>query len=56
MLSGTTLIIKDQSIKFPNLFFLSPVVLSYKGSYGSEALFGPDVDYFAYSYRSRSCG
>ena len=55
MLSGTILILKDQIINTISQFvFLSPVVLSYKGSYGSEALFGRDVDYFGGSYRTRS--
>ena len=55
MLSGTTLILKDQIMNTISQFvFLSPVVLSYKGSYGSEALFGRDVDYFGGSYRKRS--
>ena len=53
MLSGTILILKDQIINKMPQFFLSPVVLSYKESYGSEALFGPDGDYFGDFYRTR---
>ena len=36
------------------MFFLSPVVPSSKESHGSEALFGPDVDYFGDFYRTGS--
>jgi len=36
------------------LFLLSPVVLRDKKSYGSEVLFGTDVDYFGDFYRTRS--
>ena len=55
MFSGTILILKDQIIKKSSQFvLLIPVVLSYKENYGSETLFGADVDYFGDFYRTRS--
>ena len=56
MFSGTILILKHQIINKISqfVFFLSPVVPSSKESHGSEALFGPDVDYFGDFYRTGS--
>ena len=55
MLSGMILILKAQiKNKIWNRIFVSPLVLSYKGSYRSEALLGPDVAYIGDSYHTRS--